>query len=152
MYTYAKFFFHKISNKYKFNSVHPGSQLFDHKLDVMVSGYKAISHFRCLKSLPYASPFCCFASLFRCFVSPFRCFVVSQFRSFASPFRCFQSRPFVVSQFRCFVLSLFRTFVVSYFRSFALSLFRTFVVSYSDMMVNTSVCHAGIHFSAGILV
>ena len=74
--------------------------------------------------------------LFRIALSLYRCLDVSQSRSFASLYRCFQFRPFVVSQFRCFVLSLFRAFVVSY----------------SDVMVNTSVCHAGIHFSAGTLV
>ena len=125
----------------------------------MLSGYKAISHFRCLKYRSFASPFCCFASPFRCVaVSMFRSLVVSHRSIVVShrPSGVLQSRIalslFPISQFRCFVLSLFRTFVVSYFNSFALLLFRTFDVSYSDVLVNASVCHAGIHFSAETLV
>ena len=134
MYTYGNFFF--IFNKYKFNSVHPGSQHFYHKLDVLASGYKATSHFRCLKSRSFASSFCCFASLFRCLaVSMFRSLVVSHrsivhrslfrntlpvFCSLAlSQFRIGLSL-FPILSLRCFAVSLFRTFVVSYIRCIVL--------------------------------
>ena len=131
---------------------------------------RAISHFRCLKSPSFSSPFRSFASPFRCFLvsyfslslfrnalsqlrialSLFRSLALSLFRSFfLSHFRCFMFllfRTFAVSYFRSFVLSLFRTlqfrtFFVSYFRSFVLLLFCTFVVSYISYSQQTqNIC------------
>ena len=144
------------------------------------TGRSGLSLFRCLKCHSFAWFFRCFASPFRCFVvSHFRPFVVSH-RPFAVSSRPFivlhglfvlsPSRCFSISLFRCFAvslfahslfhnldLSLFRTLVVStanilYLFCFALSLFRTFVVSNSDVMVNATVCRAGIYFSTKTLM
>ena len=98
---------------------------------------RPISHFRCLKSRSFASPFRSFA------LSLFRCFVLSQFRIALTKFRIALSLfcSSIVSLFRshalpfigCFAL-LFRS-LASPFRSFAwpfccfaVSLFRSLVV------------------------
>ena len=125
------------------------------------------SPFRCFVVSDFR-PLVCFASPFRSFVSPFhslawpfRSFAVSLFRNLAlSVFRSFVGSPircFAISLFRCFEISLFRTLVastsiISYLFCFEISLFRTFVVSNSDVMVNTTVCRAGIDFSADTLM
>ena len=178
MHTWATFFLHNKSNKYKSNSLYPGSQFFITYWMLWCQG-RAISHSRCLKSHSFAwsfrcfvvsdfRPFVCLASPFRSLVSPFhsltwpfRSFAVSLLRNLAlSLFRSFVGSPircFAISLFCCFEISLFRTLVVStsiisYLFCFEISLFRSFVVLNSDVMVNITVCRAGIDFSADTLM
>ena len=120
-----------ISNKYKSNSLYPGSQLFI-TFCMLWCPDRAISHFRCLKSR-----------------SSHRSFVVSQFRTFAV-----SQRPFVVSH-HPFAVSLSRTSAHSFFRialsqfrldlsrvCMALLLFRILVVSQSRNFASPFSCFA----------
>ena len=187
MRTWATFFYHNKSNKYKSNSLYPGSQFFINtgRYGVRIGPSRTfavslskisllcmvLSLFRIALSLSRSlalPPIRCFASPFRSFVSPFhslawpfRSFAVSLFRNLAlSLFRSFVVPPircFAISLFHCFEISLFCTLVVytsiiSYLFCFTLSLFCTFVVSNSDVMVDSTVCRAGIYFSTKTLM
>ena len=132
MRTWATFFYHNKSNKYKSNSLYPGSQFFintgRYGVRIGPSRTFAVSLFK-------ISLLCMVLSLFRIALSLFRSHALPPIRCFASPFRS-SSRPFIVlhgpfvlSPSRCFAISLFRCFAVSLFRPFVVSQSRSFIVS-----------------------